>query len=59
MPFAHRCRAVKDVVLALHPDPDMHHIGMGYNLESSELLSERQLQDLWTAFIGNPAGREP
>lgn len=46
--------AVGEVVKAMDPNPDLHHIGMGNNLESSELLSERQLRERLDSFI---AGR--
>lgn len=55
---AHCCRAVKDVVMALHPNPLLHNIGTGNNLESSELLSERQLRERLNSFIGDAAGMQ-
>ena len=53
------CRAVGEVVMAMTPNLDLHHIGMGNNLESSELLSKRQLRDRLDSFIGDAAGTEP
>ena len=50
---AYCCRIVSDVILALHPNPDLHRVGMGYNLESTELLSKQQLHNRMAAFVGD------
>jgi hypothetical protein len=44
--------------MALHPNPRMHNIGTGNNLESSELLSARQLRERLNSFIGDAAGMQ-